>query len=84
MLHGYANELRYENPMLELRRNQLGWLEKGVTDDRTLQEIFESIPKNFRAIFMLEREFDKARITCSNQFVPCLKTCLVYCIQVIG
>lgn len=80
----WENEIRYTNPMVTLRKEQLAVIEAGITRKAVLQKIFETIPKNFRAIFMYEREFERAQETCRGDFVRKLKECLAYCIEVIG
>ena len=80
----WDNELRYENPMVKLRKEQLLLLDCGVKTPKVLKEIFNTIPKNFRKMYMYEAEYSKAREVNRDNFVKNLKKCLAYCIEVVG
>ena len=79
----WENELRYENPIVALRRVQLIKLDWKKTPE-VMEGIFKTIPKNFRKIFMYEVNFDKAREKCGSEFEKRLIKCLKYCVEVIG
>ena len=73
----------YVNPILKLRKEQQKALK--MNDNLiTEAEIFYSIPKNFRRIFMYDNDYLKAKERCGNLFNKRLKSCIEYCLEVIG
>lgn len=73
----------YENPIKILRKKQLKAL--GSNEESiSLEEIFNSLPRNIRKIFMYEADFDKAYKKLGMNIEKQMKDCLVYCIEIIA
>ena len=79
----YEKFYGYMNPMVALRKEQIEVLTWN-NNPETLKKIFNSIPRNFRKIFMFEVDFGKANQKCGAEFLKRLKSCLKYCLEVIG
>ena len=73
----------YENPIRTLRRNQLKSFNSNE-GNTSLEEIFNSIPRNIRKIFLYEATFDKAFNKLGMNMEKKMRECLKYCIDVIA
>ena len=83
MLVDYTNGAA---PIVQKRIDQYYDLKKSGADYGLMEAIFNSIPKNFRKIYMYEPGFEDALDKCASLETMKHKmlSCLRYCVEVIG